>query len=96
MIACSGLFDVMGEDSSVKLLNWSYNLLRPGGSAFIGLVSPTNKSDRLFSEVLDWKITHRSEEDFNGLMKRSLFDGRAARFIKDTSHPGYIAVAIKP
>lgn len=95
IITCTGLLDVMGDDASVKLLNWSHSMLKPGGAAFVGLIGPQNRSAKLFSEVFDWQITLRSEQDFNSLIQRSLFKTGSVQFFKDPNHAGYVAKVTK-
>jgi extracellular factor (EF) 3-hydroxypalmitic acid methyl ester biosynthesis protein len=59
-----GLFDYLTFPVAVAVMSKLYQLLVPGGEMVIGNFHVSNQS-RVFMEYwLDWKIIHRSEEDF--------------------------------
>jgi extracellular factor (EF) 3-hydroxypalmitic acid methyl ester biosynthesis protein len=59
-----GLFDYLTFPVAVAVLNKLYQLLEPGGEMVVGNFHSSNES-RIFMEYwLDWKIIHRTEEDF--------------------------------
>jgi SAM-dependent methyltransferase len=68
-----GLVDYLADDDAVKLLDWMYAALRPGGRAIVGAIHASNPSRAIMDHVLDWRMVHRDEAALNALVCRSAF-----------------------
>jgi CRP-like cAMP-binding protein len=70
-----GLFEYLGDEAALRLLDWTHRQLQPGGTAiFTNLVE--GNPDALFMEyLLERKVHHRSVESFTELFRRSSFGG---------------------
>ena len=73
LIYSIGLIDYFSDDFVVKLLNYIFNALQPGGKVILGNFHPRNPDKALMDHVLDWRLTHRTEEDMNRLFRDSAF-----------------------
>lgn len=70
-----GLFEYLGDDAALRLLDWTYRQLQPGGRAIFTNLAAGN-SDSLFMEyLLERKVHHRSAEALAGLFRHSSFGG---------------------
>ena len=76
-----GLIDYFGDDMVVKLLNWIYGILAPGGKVILGNFHTDNPGKALMDHVLEWRLIHRSEQDMDRLYERSRF-GRPTTAIR--------------
>ncbi len=70
-----GLFEYLGDEAALRLLDWTHMQLQPGGAAiFTNLVE--GNPDGLFMEyLLERKVHHRSAKAFTELFRRSSFGG---------------------
>lgn len=68
-----GLIDYFNDKFVLMLLNYVYDLLKPGGLVILGNFHPKNPSKALMDHVLDWELIHRTEEDMNRLYRTSKF-----------------------
>lgn len=68
-----GLIDYFSDKFVVALLNYIYDLLRPGDKVILGNFHPRNPDKAMMDYVLDWNLIHRSEEDMNRLYSASKF-----------------------
>ena len=68
-----GLIDYFNDPFVVKLLDFVYDHLRPGGRVILGNFHPSNPSKAFMDHVLDWKLIHRDEADMNRLFQQSKF-----------------------
>jgi extracellular factor (EF) 3-hydroxypalmitic acid methyl ester biosynthesis protein len=59
-----GLFDYLTAPVATAVLKKLYNLLRPRGEMVIGNMHSSNRSKYFMAYWHDWKIIHRSEDDF--------------------------------
>lgn len=73
LIYSIGLIDYFNDKLVVKLLNWIYDRLRPGGKVIVGNFHPRNPSKAFMDYLLDWKLIYRNEEDMDGLFSNSAF-----------------------
>ncbi|MGA7054959.1 MAG: class I SAM-dependent methyltransferase [Mycobacterium sp.] len=69
-----GLIDYLRDHLVVRLLDWIYDRLRPGGIAVVGNFDVDNPDKTFMDHVLDWKLFHRSAQDLTELFARSKFD----------------------
>lgn len=68
-----GLIDYFDDKFVIALLNYVHRLLAPGGKLIVGNFHKTNPCKAFIDYVLDWKMTHRDEEDMNRLFSASRF-----------------------
>lgn len=68
-----GLIDYFNDTFVVRLLDYVYDLLRPGGRVILGNFHPRNPTKAMMDYVLDWRLIHRDEADMNRLFAASKF-----------------------
>ena len=68
-----GLIDYFSDKYAIRLINYAYQLLRPGGKLILGNFHPKNQTKAFMGYVLEWPLTHRTEEDMNRLFETSDF-----------------------
>ena len=68
-----GLIDYFNDQLVVKLINYAYQLLKPGGRIILGNFHSKNKLKAFMDYVLDWRLIHRTEEDMDRLFEASAF-----------------------
>ena len=68
-----GLIDYFNDKFVISLLNYIYDLLKPGGKVILGNFHSCNKGKPVMDHVLDWKLIHRTEEDMRRLISKSAF-----------------------
>jgi extracellular factor (EF) 3-hydroxypalmitic acid methyl ester biosynthesis protein len=68
-----GLIDYFNDDFVVKLLDFTYDHLRPGGRIILGNFHTRNPTKAFMDHVLEWKLIHRDEATMNRLFRRSKF-----------------------
>ena len=73
-----GLIDYFNDDLVVKLLNYAYDLLQPGGRVILGNFHPSNPSKAIMDWVLEWRLIHRTEADMHRLFVASKFQRPAS------------------
>jgi extracellular factor (EF) 3-hydroxypalmitic acid methyl ester biosynthesis protein len=76
-----GLFDYLTAPVAAAVMGKLYHLLKPGGQMVIGNLALGNSS-RIYMEYWhDWKIIHRTEEDFRQLA--SALEGAELAVLRD-------------
>ena len=73
LIYSTGLIDYFNDELVVKLLNWIYDQLRPGGKVIVGNIHTPNSWKAIMDYLLDWKLIYRNEEDMDRLFSNSAF-----------------------
>jgi len=68
-----GLIDYFSDAFVIRLIDYVHGLLKPGGKLILGNFHPSNSTRALMDHILQWKLTHRSEEDMNRLYEKSKF-----------------------
>ena len=79
LIYSIGLTDYFNDKFVVKLLDWIYGRLRPGGRVILCNFHPNNYCKELMDYVLEWRLIHRSEEDMHRLFTCSAFGRSCTR-----------------
>lgn len=79
LIYSIGLIDYFDDRFVVKLLDWIYARLRPGGKVILGNFHPHNPSRFIMDHVLDWRLRHRTQDDMNRLFSSSAFGRECSR-----------------
>lgn len=77
LIYSIGLIDYFADSFVVRLMDWMYQQLGPGGSAVLGNFVPESSSKALMDYVFDWRLIHRSPADMDRLYRQSKF-GRSS------------------
>jgi extracellular factor (EF) 3-hydroxypalmitic acid methyl ester biosynthesis protein len=73
LIYSIGLIDYFNDGLVIKLIDWIFDCLRPGGRVILGNFHPRNPSRGLMDQVLDWPLIYRDENRMNELYSASKF-----------------------
>lgn len=76
-----GLIDYFNDQFVINLMNYGYELLKPGGRMILGNFHPSNPTKAFMDWVTDWKLIHRTEEDMNRLYSASRFASPCSRIL---------------
>lgn len=68
-----GLIDYFNDKFVIKLMDYIYDILSPGGKVILGNFHPNNIDRAAMDHLLDWKLIHRDENDMNRLFSESKF-----------------------
>jgi extracellular factor (EF) 3-hydroxypalmitic acid methyl ester biosynthesis protein len=68
-----GLIDYFDDRLVVKMLDFIYQVLAPGGRVILGNFHPRNQTKALMDYLLEWRLIHRSEQDMDRLFQSSKF-----------------------
>lgn len=90
-----GLIDYFNDTFVIRLLNYVYDRLRPGGRVILGNFHPDNPTKALMDYVLDWKLIHRDEADMNRLFAASKFGRPCAEIRFEPKKVNLFAIGIK-
>ena len=91
-----GLVDYFDDAFVVRLLDYVYDRLRPGGRVILGNFHPDNPTRAMMDHVLDWKLVHRSEADMNRLFAASRFARPCERIRFEAQRINLFAIASRP
>ena len=91
-----GLVDYFDDAFVVRLLDYLYDRLRPGGRVILGNFHPDNPTKAIMDHVLDWKLVHRSEADMNRLFVKSKFARPCERIRFEEQRINLFAIASRP
>ncbi|EYF05542.1 cyclic nucleotide-binding domain-containing protein [Chondromyces apiculatus] len=75
LIYSIGLTDYLREELVVKMINWIYDRLLPGGMAVIGNFESSNPNKAFMDHVVEWELIHRTADDMRAMFARSKFQG---------------------
>ncbi|MDB5973967.1 MAG: cyclic nucleotide-binding protein [Nevskia sp.] len=70
-----GLFEYLGDDAALRLLDWTHRQLQSGGRAIFTNLAAGNPDSLFMEYLLECKVHHRSAEAFTELFRRSSFGG---------------------
>jgi SAM-dependent methyltransferase len=68
-----GLIDYFNDDPVIKLIDWAYDQLLPGGTLALGNFATGNPERPYMDHVVDWKLVHRTPAELRALFARSRF-----------------------
>lgn len=92
-IFATGLFEYLGDEAAVRLLDWTHEQLQPGGIALFSNLAQGNP-DALFMEyLLERKVRHRSPQAFAELFRSSRFG--QVRLAVEAIGADLLALAVK-
>lgn len=95
LIYSIGLVDYLNDKLVVRVLNWAYQQLVPGGRVVLGNFHPRNAAKEFMASVLEWHIFHRSEEDMSRLFQASAFARGCTRTVFEEEEIGLFAECIR-
>ena len=81
LIYSIGLVDYFEDPLVIKLLDWIYDHLRPGGRVFLGNFHPDNPNRGIMDHVLNWRLIHRDEKNMARLFSDSKFGKPPTRIV---------------
>lgn len=91
-----GLIDYLADHLVVRLLDWIYHRLRPGGTAIVGNFDVDNPDRAFMDHLLDWKLIHRSPQDLADLFARSEFGNAPVQVRREAAGINLFASAGRP
>ena len=68
-----GLIDYFNDRLVLRLIDFIYGLLEPGGRVILGNFHPNNWGRAFMDYILEWKLIHRTEDEMNRLFAASRF-----------------------
>lgn len=95
MIYSIGLTDYLRDDFVVKLLDWIYERLMPGGKVVIGNFDMSNPNKAFMDHVVEWELIHRTADDMRTLFARSRFQQTPVEVRAEDAGVNLFAVAVK-
>jgi CRP-like cAMP-binding protein/SAM-dependent methyltransferase len=72
-----GLIDYFDDRMVIKMLDFIYEVLAPGGRVILGNFHPRNQTRALMDYLLEWRLIHRTEADMDRLFAGSKFKAPA-------------------
>ena len=91
-----GLIDYLADHLVVKLLDWIYRSLRPGGLAVVGNFDVGNPDRAFMDHLLDWKLIHRSPQNLRDLFAQSEFGPAPVQIRRESTGINLFASARRP
>lgn len=83
LIYSFGLIDYLEDRSVVRILDWIFDTLFPGGTVVLGNLH-SNNPNRIFMElIVEWKLIHRSDEEVRNFFSQSKFGQRNVEISRD-------------
>ncbi len=95
LIYSVGLIDYFEDELVIKLINYFYDYLAPGGKIILGNFHPNNPDKALMEYILEWYLVHRTEEDMNNLFKASKFHKPCSKIQFEEQHINLFAECLK-
>lgn len=95
MIYSVGLTDYLREEFVIKLVNWMYDHLLPGGTAVIGNFEASNPNRAFMDHVVEWELIHRTPDDMRSIFARSKFGESQIQIRVEDAGVNLFAVATK-
>lgn len=90
-----GLIDYLKDETVVKLINYIYKILKPGGKVILGNFHSANPNKAFMDYVLDWRLIHRDENDMNRLFNSSKFQKTCTKIFFEERKINLFAECIK-
>jgi CRP-like cAMP-binding protein/SAM-dependent methyltransferase len=95
IICCAGLLDHAEDSFSVRLLNWIFDRLVPGGIVVLTNFADVNPDKVFMDYILDWQLFHRSAVRLNELFRSSSFSGCAPEIKSDDTGTQLLVMCVK-
>ncbi|MEM7232517.1 MAG: cyclic nucleotide-binding domain-containing protein [Planctomycetota bacterium] len=73
LIYSAGVIDYFRDRFVVRMLNFIYDSLRPGGRVVLGNFHPSNPDRPFLDHIVEWRLIHRDEEDMRRIVSESKF-----------------------
>jgi extracellular factor (EF) 3-hydroxypalmitic acid methyl ester biosynthesis protein len=90
-----GLVDYFSDALVIKLLDYIYRTLRPGGRVILGNFHPDNTTRAVMDHVLEWRLIHRSEADMDRLFEASAFGRPSTRILWEEQRINLFAECVR-
>ncbi|UCF91838.1 MAG: cyclic nucleotide-binding domain-containing protein [Desulfobacterales bacterium] len=95
IIYSSGLTDYLDRRLVLKLITRCYEQLKPGGVLIIGNFGTRNRDRAFMEHILNWRLIHRDQNEFEDLFAASPF-GRKIEVLSEEQGINLFALAAKP
>ncbi|AKT35939.1 cyclic nucleotide-binding domain-containing protein [Chondromyces crocatus] len=96
LIYSIGLTDYLRDELVIKMIDWIYDRLLPGGMAVIGNFEASNPNKAFMDHVVEWELIHRTAEDMHTMFSRSKFQGARLTVRTEDAGVNLFAIAQKP
>ncbi|MFC1708380.1 class I SAM-dependent methyltransferase family protein, partial [Planctomycetota bacterium] len=83
LIYSLSLANYLQDDLALRLIDWVYGHLLPGGSVVLGNLHPENPNRVFMEQIVDWEVRHRTEEELRQLFLRSRFKEGGLEVVTD-------------
>ncbi len=90
-----GLIDYFDDRMVVKMLDFIFGVLAPGGRVILGNFHPRNQTRAIMDYLLEWRLIHRTEADMDRLFTASKFKAPATSTRFDATGVNLFAECIK-
>ncbi len=96
LIYSVGLIDYFRDRLVVRLMDYLYDLLKPGGRLILGNFHPRNPDKALLDHVVEWELYHRTEQDMNRLFESSRFGSPCTKIRFEEQQINLFAESCRP
>jgi len=90
-----GLIDYFNDQFVIRLIDWVYDRLAPGGRVMLGNFHPRNPFKVFMDHILEWQLIHRDEAQMNELFQRSKFKRSCTNILFEDSGINLFAECVK-
>ncbi|MDX2507556.1 MAG: cyclic nucleotide-binding domain-containing protein [Gammaproteobacteria bacterium] len=90
-----GLIDYFHDKHVIKLLNFSYKALSPGGALMVGNFHTRNHAKAFLDYIIEWKLVHRDEKDMDRIYQASLFKQPCTRILFEQEQVDMFAECVR-
>jgi len=95
LIYSIGLIDYFNDKFVLAMINYIYENLADNGKVILGNFHPNNPTKALMDHILDWRLTHRTEDEINQLFAKSKFGTRCTEILFEEQKINMFAVCVK-
>jgi len=79
VIFSSAILEFLEEEEIIRLLDWIYAHLIPGGYVILGQTHESNPNRAYLEHIWEWPIHHRNEEDLRQMFAQTKFEEKQLR-----------------
>jgi CRP-like cAMP-binding protein len=91
-----GLIDYLQDRQVIRLIDWCFDNLAPGGRLALGNFAATNPDKAFMDHVFEWVLIHRTPEQLQDFFAQSKFGSAPVRVDQDASGIQLFAYCQKP
>jgi CRP-like cAMP-binding protein len=72
-VTALGLLEYLSDDECVRVFDWAFDALVPGGTFAATTLAPENPDRAFMEHILEWRVNHRGPGELAALVARSRF-----------------------